>query len=393
MHLHGAFYQVLSWGDFESETAYVERDRQWVVTQNLLGGHTMMVEWTPEHAGRWLFHCHFHTHMSTDERVPVLMPASDSSDSPNAFHAAHQHSYAMDAMNDMAGLVITINVKANPASMPARPADAAPAHKVDLVIEPRAANAEVPTFSCAVREGKKIVASQDESMGPPIVLTRGEPTEITVLNHLAQPTTIHWHGLELESYYDGVVGGGDGNQITPTIAPGSSFTARFTPNRAGTFIYHTHAGDAKQLSGGIYGALIVMDPGEKFDPEHDKLLMVGTRDTSFFAKRITLNGTENPSPIVLKQGAKYRFRVINMAPDLAADFQLGSKEHPATWRAIAKDGANLPARLAQTSNAILHFDSGEAYDFEFQPDSPGEVPLQVQNSFAPAKLVEKIIVQ
>jgi len=82
---------------------------------------------------------------------------------------------------------------------------------------PNAASGKTRTFSCSVREGKKIVASEDKSVGPPIVVTRGEPTEITVVNHLDAPTTIHWHGLELDAYYDGVIGGGDGNQITPAI--------------------------------------------------------------------------------------------------------------------------------------------------------------------------------
>ena len=98
-------------------------------------------------------------------------------------------------------------------------------------------------------------------------MTRGEPTEITVVNHLDAPTTILWHGLELDSCYDGVAGGGAGNQITPAIQPGASFVARFTPNPAGTFIYHTHAADPSQLSGGVYGALIVLEPRESLDTE------------------------------------------------------------------------------------------------------------------------------
>lgn len=141
-----------------------------------------------------------------------------------------------------------------------------------------------------MREKNKVLVSEDHAVGPPMVITRGEATEITVLNHLKSPTTIHWHGLELESYYDGVVGGGVADQVTPAIAPGGSFVARFTPNRAGTFIYHTHAADPNQLSGGIYGALIVLEPGQSFDAEHDKLLVIGTRDTFFDAKRITING-------------------------------------------------------------------------------------------------------
>ena len=39
-----------------------------------------------------------------------------------------------------------------------------------------------------------------------LVLTRGEPTDIVVVNRLAEPAAIHWHGIELESYSDGVAG-------------------------------------------------------------------------------------------------------------------------------------------------------------------------------------------
>jgi FtsP/CotA-like multicopper oxidase with cupredoxin domain len=265
--------------------------------------------------------------------------------------------------------------------------------KIDLVIEPAAGKATEPTFACSVREGKKIVVSNDRAVGPPIVVTRGEPTEINVVNHLNSATSIHWHGIELESYYDGVVGGGAGDQVTPAIAPGASFVARFTPSRAGTFIYHTHAADPQQLSGGVYGGLIVLEPGQSFDPEHDKLLVIGTRDTFFDARRITINGVEAPEPITLAQGGTYRLRLINMAPNLPANFRLGSEQHPATWRAIAKDGATVPVRLAQDSNAVLHIASGETYDFEFRADSPGEVPLEIVNVVSNAKLVSKIVVR
>jgi hypothetical protein len=35
------------------------------------------------------------------------------------------------------------------------------------------------------------------------VIPRGERTAITVHNELNEATAIHWHGLEIESYYDG----------------------------------------------------------------------------------------------------------------------------------------------------------------------------------------------
>lgn len=385
MHLHGSFYQVLSLGDFEKDTTYAEKDREWVVTQNLMPTQTMMMEWEPPHAGRWLFHCHFHAHIANDARVPMLL---DSAETTPPKHDGHD----MTTMHDMAGLVMAIDVK--PTGEVAKAGADPAAHKIDLVIEPNQASGKLPAFSCAVRDGKKLVAAADKSMGPPIIVTRGEPVEITVLNHLKEPTTIHWHGIELESYYDGVMGGGIGTQMTPAIAPGESFVARFTPNRAGTFIYHTHAPDPLQLTDGVYGALIVLDPGETFDPERDRLLVVGTRDSGFFSERLTLNGTEEPGPILMKRGVSYRLRVINIAPELPADLQLGSTEHPASWHGLAKDGAELPARLAIDEQATLHIASGETYDFEFKPESTGEIPLQIENKFnSKGKLSAKIVVQ
>jgi FtsP/CotA-like multicopper oxidase with cupredoxin domain len=385
MHLHGSFYDVLSAGSFESDTAYASGERQAVVTQNMRPGSTMMMEWTPQHAGRWLFHCHLQLHISTEERVPLFKPVEAKPGS-----AEQVHHDEMGAMNDMAGLVLMINVKA--ASPIAAQSSKGTVRKIDLVIERNAADAKVRTFSCSVREGKKIVASEDKSVGPPIVLTRGEPAEVTVVNHLDTPTTIHWHGLELDSYYDGVVGGGDGKQMTPAIPPGGSFVARFTPNRAGTFIYHTHAADASQLSGGVYGGLIVLDPGESYDMEHDRLMVIGARDNDFYTTRITLNGEEEFSPMRFHHGEKYRLRVINIAPNLGANVLLGSAAHPATWRAIAKDGANLPPRLVKVQDASLHIVSGEVYDFEFRPEVAGEMPFQIENNLSKTKGVGKIVV-
>ncbi len=396
MHLHGAFYQVLSLGNSEKETQFAPGDRQSVVTELIKPGTTMMMEWSPEHAGRWLFHCHFQFHMSSDERLPIFTRAVPSQYEPEepvaAGHPQHAGG-AMEGMHDMAGMVLTISVKPAAGAPPAATAGK-PARKIDLIVEPNVeAAAQEPKFSCSVREKNKVLVSEDRAVGPPIVVTRGEPTEITVLNHLKAATTIHWHGLELESYYDGVVGGGVGDQVTPAVPPGGSFVARFTPNRAGTFIYHTHAADPSQLSGGIYGALIVLEPGKSFDAEHDKLLVIGTRDTFFDAKRITINGMEKPQPTTLATGTTYRLRLINMAPNLPANFRLGTKEKPETWRALAKDGADLPARLARSGDAVLHIASGETYDFEFHADAPGEVPLEIQNAVSQAKLSTKLVVR
>jgi hypothetical protein len=87
-----------------------------------------------------------------------------------------------------------------------------------------------------------------------------------VVNQLRQSTSVHWHGMELESYYDGVPGwGARGKELTPVIKPGGSFVVRFTPPRVGAFMYHTHLNDEAQISGGLYGPLIVVESAEKVD--------------------------------------------------------------------------------------------------------------------------------
>ena len=61
----------------------------------------------------------------------------------------------------------------------------------------------------------------------------------------------------------------------PPVEPSKTFDVNFTPPRAGTFMYHTHGHDSRQLVSGMYGALIVMEPGEKFDPSVDHIVLLG----------------------------------------------------------------------------------------------------------------------
>ena len=45
----------------------------------------------------------------------------------------------------------------------------------------------------------------------------------------------------------------------------------------GTFIYHTHWHEDLQLSGGLYGPLIVLEPGERYDPGTDHIVIIGLK--------------------------------------------------------------------------------------------------------------------
>src|SRR5262249_50864197 len=205
--------------------------------------------------------------------------------------------------------------------------------------------------------------------GPALILTQGEPVEITVVNQMREPTAVHWHGMELESYHDGVPEwGGIGQHVTPAIEPGQSFIATFAPPRAGTFMYHTHFHNFLQLTGGLYGPLIVLPPGQTFDPETDKPVMIGLGGPHDMRSPLLLNGRAQPEVMRLKIGAKYRFRFINITPNNSAlVVSLLADSSPARWRAVAKDGADLPPAQAVEQDARQVISVGEAYDFEFEP--------------------------
>ncbi|HTK11221.1 MAG TPA: multicopper oxidase family protein [Ktedonobacteraceae bacterium] len=103
--------------------------------------------------------------------------------------------------------------------------------------------------------------------GPTIRVNVGNTLRAIVHNHLNEGTTIHWHGLPVLNAMDGV------DTLTqPPIPPGQSFTYEFVVPTAGTYWYHPHAG--LQLDRGLYGALIVDDPGEQKNYDQDVVLML-----------------------------------------------------------------------------------------------------------------------
>ena len=110
--------------------------------------------------------------------------------------------------------------------------------------------------------------------------------------------------MELDSYYDGVHGwGATGKRVTPMIAPGESFVVRFTLLRTGTFMYHTHLHDNRQLTSGLYGAMLVVEPGEALDAATDHVFVIG-RDGPQRGARTVINNEREPQ-VVWKAGARH----------------------------------------------------------------------------------------
>jgi FtsP/CotA-like multicopper oxidase with cupredoxin domain len=350
---------------------YTEEARRTVVTEHIDPGRTMSMTWVPEEVGRWIFHCHMFVHMTPHE--PLIGQAA----------ASASHSGTREDAG-MGGLVLGITVL--PAKNTAAQAErGGEPRRLWLYVRERPATpVSLAGISVRLADSLSDEAKEVSVPAPAIVLTRGQPVEITVVNQLSTPTSIHWHGIELESYYDGVAGwGGDSRQTTPNIPPGEKFVARMAPPRAGTFIYHTHWHDVQQMVGGLTGPLVVLEPGQKFNPETDKIFLASRSVGEEGNQLLLLNGNPQPRPVSLRAGTKYRFRFINITPD-DSDLRVAllAGTSPVKWRAIAKDGRNLPPAQAREQEALQGITVGETYDFEVQPDKPGELTLQVLAPFS-----------
>jgi FtsP/CotA-like multicopper oxidase with cupredoxin domain len=393
MHLHGFYYQLDAVGDAESHHEYSQAERPLIVTHLVESGETFDLTWLPERAGRWLFHCHMMIHMSPPAwrmAAQAMGPGGStvsSSQPAGAMRAAAAHAeyeaphHTAGNHDGMGGLVLGVTVLDEKEN--AKPATWHAERKLRLTIHQNQEGAR-PLYALEVRDvdAGDLAPSAPAAaplLGSPIILTRGQPVEIEVVNRTTQPTAIHWHGIELESYYDGVPGWtGTAAQTTPPIQPGESFVARMTPPRAGTFIYHSHWHNQAQLQNGIYGPLIVVPPGQSFDASTDKIFLFSVGTFEPFGSILLINGSPQPAPLPLVVGAKYRFRLINIMPNQArARTSLRQAGVPAQWRAIAKDGADLPPVASTMKAADLPITVGETYDFEFQASTPQELTLEI----------------
>src|SRR5688500_11326564 len=93
--------------------------------------------------------------------------------------------------------------------------------------------------------------------GPLLRAKVGDRLIVHFKNSLPEATTIHWHGLRIPADQDGVPGHGQA-----PIEPGGSFDYSFTLPDAGNYWYHPHFDSAAQVSGGMYGPIVVDDPAE-----------------------------------------------------------------------------------------------------------------------------------
>lgn len=234
--------------------------------------------------------------------------------------------------------------------------------------------------------GKSILAWGYEGQvpGPEIRVIEGDRVRIVFTNNLPQPTTVHWHGINVPADMDGVPG-----ISQDPIQPGATFTYEFTATPAGTHFYHTHGSkhgdEAQQLDMGLSGPFIIDSATEKKpDREYTLILddwqtlpmMNGMMNMSMMMggghamdyDLFTINGRAFPEtePLLVKKGERVRLRIVNAGTSTFHPMHL----HGHQFKVVALDGNPVPDSAQVTRNTItLH--PGETADVEFIADNPG----------------------
>ncbi|GFZ32243.1 hypothetical protein CSC2_27690 [Clostridium zeae] len=222
--------------------------------------------------------------------------------------------------------------------------------------------------------------------GPTILVYPGDTVNIRVYNTLPEPTSVHWHGLDVPNNMDGV----PDVEPTPKIQPGSYFDYRFKiVNPPGTHMYHTHVNTSRQEMMGLCGGFIILDPKQKSNIDYDYFIMLQefhliglgigeirpgiydidpmSHEFNFF----TMNGRSFPFTTSMSTSLNsiVRIRLGNISMN-AHPIHL----HGHQFLVIASDGNSMSYNNYLLKNTI-NVATGETWDVMFKSDNPGIWPF------------------
>lgn len=182
--------------------------------------------------------------------------------------------------------------------------------------------------------------------GPLLRWREGDTVTLRVKNRLAEPTSIHWHGILLPSTMDGVPG-----LSFKGIEPGGVFVYQFTLKQHGTYWYHSHSGFQEQQ--GVYGPLVI-DPREPepYTYQRDYVVM--------------LSDWTDEDPVALMKTLKKQSDYYNLHKPTVGDFirDVGKQG----WSATAADRL-MWAQMKMNPTDLADV-SGETYTYLLNGQPP-----------------------
>ena len=374
MHLHGYFFRVTRRGNGMADTLLSRAEL--VHTERMMPGQTMSLTFTPDRLGRWLFHSAVPGH--TVARGPLGYPPQDVLPTVQGGTAAPP----------LGGLVAAMEVnlpeddtshKLPPSPIPE------PTRRLRMILQPNAGTSPLtPLYGVFIdTAGLTPEVDRGQRVGPPLILNRGQQVSVMLINRIGEPTSMHWHGIELDNGYDGVPGvSGIRPAVLHPIPTNDSLDVRMAPPRAGTFMYHSHYNDARQQRAGLVGPLIVVEPG-RWDPTKDfPVLFSSPSDSTEEDRAVLVNGSTTPLALDMRRGVAHRLRLMNGTtgrPGLVVELHQGLDTTTlASWRPVAKDGIDIPAAARGARGARQPLSIGETMDFEFTPIRAGDYKLEAR---------------
>jgi len=234
---------------------------------------------------------------------------------------------------------------------------------------------------------------------PPVIRARrGDEMFLTLVNELADMTTIHWHGAK-------VPGPEDGGPTEP-VNPNTTRTYHFTLDQPAAPLWfhpHPHGQTAEQVYRGLAGVLLISDdiedqlrqanqvPALQYDVPilvQDRLFeaeVSGERQLTYSADHMSgfgmmggttlVNGVELPKLNV--ETRQYTLRLFNASNSRAYDFALSDGR---TFFIVGSDGGWLPQPV-QVDHVLLSAGERAAIVVDFGADQPGDRLMLVSQPF------------
>lgn len=209
--------------------------------------------------------------------------------------------------------------------------------------------------------------------GPTIEAYEGDRVRIIVKNELPEPTSIHWHGLEVPNEMDGA-----GGLTQKPIMPKEIFVYEFTLYQNGTFMYHSGFNEKKQVGMGLGGIFVIHPRKNKSKIDKDFAILLqewhllpGNENpdiTSTDPNWFTFNAKSAPSTEILtvNQGDRVKIRFANLSNQNAHPIHI----HGFTWKVVGTEGGPIP-KSAQCPGNTVNVPSGTVRDVEFTAWNPG----------------------
>lgn len=233
--------------------------------------------------------------------------------------------------------------------------------------------------------------------GAAIRVREGQRARITLRNQLREPTTIHWHGVDVPINMDGVPG-----ISQPEVQPGESFVYAFEARPAGTRWYHTHVNSEVQLDAGLSAPFIIepLAPEPAVDRDYTLVLddfiangahhesepsggmmggmmdMMGNPRVDEKYDTFTINGKAFPAAenLVVRKGERVRLRLMNVSNMQTFIIRLLGHKLNVTHT----DGNLLRAPVAVDALPIA---PAERYDVLVTADNPGKWLLYAMDQY------------